>query len=48
MKELVLGRMQWDELIRKYHTSKTIGAKRRIKAQQELDKLYENYDTRII
>lgn len=47
MKDLVIDRMQWDEIIRKYHISKTMVAKRRKKAIHELEKLYENHDSRV-
>lgn len=47
MKDLVIERMQWDEIIRKNHISKTMVAKRRKKAIQELETLYENHDSRV-
>lgn len=48
MIDLVIERLQWDEITRKYHISRTLVAKRRKKAIVELEKLYVNNDRRII
>lgn len=47
MKDLVIDRMQWDEIIRKHHISKTMVAKRRKKAIKELEYLYEKHNEKI-
>lgn len=48
MKDLVIERLQWDEIIRKHHISKTMVAKRRKKAIDELEMLYKVYDEKTL
>lgn len=48
IEDLVIQGLKWEELIRKYHISKTTVAKRRTKAIQELEKLYTMYELKTI
>lgn len=48
IKDLVIERLQWDEIIRKYHISKTLVAKRRRIAIHELEKFYKNYENIVL
>ena len=47
IRALVVERLQWDEIIRKHHISKTMVAKRRKKAIQELECLYDKHNEKI-